>query len=113
MPAPARVRNLAASRRIALSCHDGAIEAVPEKTMLLNDRALRLADQLAANADALRITVSHTPGGARFIDCGVEAEGGLAAGLGLARVCLADLAEVSLQPPSLVDLPCPLIQVAA
>jgi methenyltetrahydromethanopterin cyclohydrolase len=77
----------------------------------LNAPALHLADRLAADAVNLRLTVT-TVAGARVLDCGVQAPGGLAAGLGLARVCLADHAEVSLLPPSLADLPCPLIQVA-
>jgi methenyltetrahydromethanopterin cyclohydrolase len=77
--------------------------------MTLNDRALRLADRLAADADVLRIAVQPV-GGARVLDCGVQAPGGLAAGLGLARVCLADLADVTLAPPGLADLPCPLVQ---
>jgi methenyltetrahydromethanopterin cyclohydrolase len=77
--------------------------------MTLNDRALRLADRLAADADVLRIAVQQS-GGARVLDCGVQAPGGLAAGLGLARVCLADLADVTLAPPGLADLPCPLVQ---
>ncbi|HVS35265.1 MAG TPA: methenyltetrahydromethanopterin cyclohydrolase [Gemmataceae bacterium] len=79
--------------------------------MTLNDRALRLADRLAADAETLRIAVSHDPGGPRILDCGVQAPGGLAAGLGMARICLADLAEVTLAPPGIADLPCPLLQV--
>src|SRR5207302_11371425 len=51
--------------------------------MTLNERALRLADHMAANAAALRIDVQTTAGGARVLDCGVKAEGGLQAGLGL------------------------------
>jgi methenyltetrahydromethanopterin cyclohydrolase len=77
----------------------------------LNATALRLADRLAADADTLRIHVTYVAN-ARILDCGVQAPGGLTAGLGLARVCLADRAEVTLLPPSLGDLPCPLIQVA-
>jgi methenyltetrahydromethanopterin cyclohydrolase len=79
--------------------------------MTLNDRAHRLADRLAADAETLRIAVSQTPDGARVLDCGVQAAGGLAAGLGMARVCLADLADVTLLPPAAPDLPCPLVQV--
>ncbi len=79
--------------------------------MTLNDRAHRLADRLAAAADILRIAVSQDPGGARLLDCGVQAVGGLSAGLGMARVCLADLADVTLLPPALPDLPCPMVQV--
>jgi methenyltetrahydromethanopterin cyclohydrolase len=79
--------------------------------MTLNDRALRLADRLADDAATLRIAPSQAPGGARLIDCGVQTEGGLAAGLGMARVCLADLAEVALLPSAISDLPCPMVQV--
>ncbi len=79
--------------------------------MLLNERALRLADDMAASAAALRIAVHATPKGARFIDCGVAVEGGLQAGLAMARVCLAGHAEVTLVPGHLEDLPVPLVQV--
>jgi methenyltetrahydromethanopterin cyclohydrolase len=74
--------------------------------MLLNERALRLADHMAATAAALRITVHTTPNGARVIDCGVAAEGGLQAGLAMARICLAGQAEVALVPgPPLISPP--------
>ena len=79
--------------------------------MTLNDRAHRLADRLAADAETLRIALWWTPDGARVLDCGVQAAGGLAAGLGMARVCLADFADVTLLPPGDADLPCPLVQV--
>jgi methenyltetrahydromethanopterin cyclohydrolase len=77
----------------------------------LNERAARLADHVAATAAALRIAVGHTSNGARILDCGVAVEGGLQAGLMLARVCLAGLAEVALSPGGLDELPCPLVQV--
>ncbi len=77
----------------------------------LNERALRLADHMAATAAALRIAVHQTPNGARLLDCGVAVEGGLQAGLALARVCLAGQAEVALTPGPFADLPCPLVQV--
>jgi methenyltetrahydromethanopterin cyclohydrolase len=80
-------------------------------TPTLNERALRLADHLAATAAALRINVQQTPGGARVLDCGVAAEGGLQAGLSLARVCLANQAEVALVPGSFPGLPLPQVQV--
>ncbi len=77
----------------------------------LNERGLRVADHLAATAAALRIGVQQISG-ARILDCGVTAEGGLQAGLGLARVCLANQAEVALVPGSFPGLPLPLVQVA-
>ncbi len=79
--------------------------------MSLNERALRLADYMAANAAALRLAVHTTANGARLIDCGVAVEGGLQAGLAMARVCLAGQAEVALAPACLDDLPFPTVQV--
>jgi methenyltetrahydromethanopterin cyclohydrolase len=78
----------------------------------LNERGLRVADHLAATAAALRIGVLHTPAGARILDCGIGAEGGLQAGLGLARVCLANQAEITLVPGTIAGLPLPQVQVA-
>jgi len=80
-------------------------------TPTLNERANRLADHVAANASSLRIAVEKTSAGARIIDCGVRTEGGLQAGLALARICLAGQAEVSLVPGETGEMPCPLVQV--
>lgn len=66
----------------------------------LNRRALAACAPLqdADMRQQLRVTETEMPGGGRVLDCGVRAEGGLRAGLELARVCLAGLAEVTLQP---------------
>jgi methenyltetrahydromethanopterin cyclohydrolase len=79
----------------------------------LNERAQLLADHMAANAAGLRIAVQHTPAGARVLDCGVQVEGGLQAGLWLARVCLAGLAEVTLVPGDVDAVPCAQVSVAS
>jgi methenyltetrahydromethanopterin cyclohydrolase len=79
-------------------------------SLTLNERAQRLADHLASTAAAARITVQQIAG-ARVLDCGVEAEGGLQAGLGMARVCLAGQAEVALVPGDVAGTPCPQLQV--
>jgi methenyltetrahydromethanopterin cyclohydrolase len=81
-------------------------------SLTLNERAQRLADHLAATAAAARITVHQTAAGARVLDCGIEAVGGLTAGLGMARVCLAGQAEVALVPGEVGSTPCPQIQVS-
>ncbi len=81
--------------------------------MTLNERASQLADQFAAEAAALRVGVSRSGGGARLLDCGVAAAGGLGAGLGLARICLAGRAEVGLVPGGFPGLPGPAVQVAS
>ncbi|MBI3862542.1 MAG: methenyltetrahydromethanopterin cyclohydrolase [Planctomycetia bacterium] len=62
----------------------------------LNSRAVQLAETLLPSAETLRITVHEVPGGGRVLDCGVSAEGGLGAGLAVAQVCTAGLAEISL-----------------
>lgn len=62
--------------------------------MNLNDRAAALCRTLAADPERYRIEVQRLGCGATIIDCGVKAPGGLAAGLMLARICLADLARV-------------------
>ena len=49
----------------------------------LNERALRLADHMAAKAAPLRIDVQTTAAGARILDCGIKRPGGLQAGLAL------------------------------
>jgi methenyltetrahydromethanopterin cyclohydrolase len=80
-------------------------------TPQLNDRAKRLADHLASFANQHRVEVTTTPAGARLIDCGLKAQGGLQAGVSLARICLAGLGDVSLTPGEIDGLPLPLVQV--
>ena len=81
-------------------------------SLTLNERAQRLADHLASTAASLRIAVQQTAAGARVLDCGIETQGGLHAGLGLARVCMAGQADVALVPGEVAGVSCPLIQVA-
>jgi methenyltetrahydromethanopterin cyclohydrolase len=78
--------------------------------MTLNERAWQLADRMAADAAALRIDV-HTVSGARVIDCGIQAVGGLQAGLLLTRVCLADRGDVALVAGEAGGQRGPLVQV--
>ena len=77
--------------------------------MTLNERANRMADDLESRAQELRLEVSRV-GGARVIDCGGAATGSLGAGLLLARACLADLADVSYVPCTVIGGPA--VQVA-
>lgn len=64
-------------------------------TLQLNQRAVQLAEWFAKTADELRILVNPVPNGGRVLDFGVEAEGGLGAGLGLARLCMAGLGDAA------------------
>jgi len=80
-------------------------------TPTLNERASRLADHLAASASSMRVAVAQSQTGVRIIDCGIGMDGGLQAGLALARVCLAGMAEVALVPGEIAGFPCPQVQV--
>lgn len=79
--------------------------------MNLNERALGVVESLLERRSERRLKVREVEGGGRVIDCGVEAQGGLGAGLELAKVCLADLAEVRLLPGEVEGRPTPIVQV--
>lgn len=82
-------------------------------TPTLNERAQRLADFLAMNAAQHRIRVATSAAGARVLNCGIDTPGGLQAGLTLAKVCLANMAEVTLVPGEVAGVACPLVQVSS
>lgn len=63
----------------------------------LNQRAAAVLAASRAQHDALRIR-EQSAVGATLLDFGVDSEGGLEAGLLLARTCLSGLADVSLLP---------------
>jgi methenyltetrahydromethanopterin cyclohydrolase len=78
----------------------------------LNARAARLCDVLAAEAESCRVAVSHAECGARLIDCGVHAAGGLEAGRVLAEVCLSALGRVAIVPGDAAVWPGPAVTAA-
>ena len=80
--------------------------------MNLNARAARLVDDLLARAIELRVRAHPIEGGGRAVDCGIEVPGGLRAGLELARICMADLAEIGLVPGEVGGAAAPVVQVA-
>jgi methenyltetrahydromethanopterin cyclohydrolase len=65
----------------------------------LNSQAERLAQEIIANAEQLRVGVRNVAGATVF-DCGIEAQGGLEAGRLLAEVCMAGLGTVHIIPGS-------------
>lgn len=75
----------------------------------LNDRALEIADDLAARAEELRVVVTTLASGTRLIDC---TTGGLEAGVLLAEVCLAGLGRVNLAAGRADVWPGPWVSVA-
>ena len=64
----------------------------------MNERASQLADACAARADELRIAVHTIESGARVLDAGVEAPGGVGAGRALAELCMGGLGHVAFTP---------------
>lgn len=64
----------------------------------LNQRALSIFQQAIADESSLHIKSSTLQCGATLLDFGVEAAGGLEAGLRMASICLAGQAQVALVP---------------
>jgi methenyltetrahydromethanopterin cyclohydrolase len=79
-------------------------------TMKLNERLLPISP-LFEMVHLHRLAEHTIEGGGTVFDFGISARGGLEAGLILARACLADLADVSIQPGEVNGIPCPLVQV--
>jgi methenyltetrahydromethanopterin cyclohydrolase len=77
----------------------------------MNERAWALADRCVADATQLRIGVNTLPSGARVLDAGIEAVGGLAAGLALAELCMGGLGHASYVPLTLDGTSWPGLQV--
>lgn len=85
--------------------------------MHLNLAALAIAETLCARASSIDAAL-HVVGGARVLDCGVATAGGIEAGLGMARVALAGLGSVDLEPapaplPGWPDAAWPVVAVAS
>jgi len=64
----------------------------------LNERAWQIADRMAADAPALRVSVATLAGGARVLDAGIETPGGYGAGLAVAELCMGGLGHVDYVP---------------
>jgi methenyltetrahydromethanopterin cyclohydrolase len=62
----------------------------------LNSRAVALCRQMATRADELQIRVTTASCGTTFFDCGINVAGSREAAVLLARVCLGDLAEITI-----------------
>jgi methenyltetrahydromethanopterin cyclohydrolase len=64
----------------------------------LNARAVAIADRIEAEAAELRVRVHRLPSGARVVDAGIDAPGGLAAGRAMVDVCMSGLGNLSFVP---------------
>jgi methenyltetrahydromethanopterin cyclohydrolase len=67
----------------------------------INVRASELVDLLVADAGSLRIGVTRGSSGEQLIDAGSRFQGGIAAGLRIAEICMGGLGHVALTPGAL------------
>lgn len=79
--------------------------------MDLNKRAHWVVEALLARAEERKVASHPIERGGRFVDCGIDVRGGLLAGIELARVCLADLAQVAIVAGEVGGRSCPVVQV--
>jgi methenyltetrahydromethanopterin cyclohydrolase len=80
-------------------------------SLRLNERASAIADEMVAEADLLRVGHSRLEDGARLVDCGIEAPGGLEAGRRMAEICLGGAGRVSFTSVDCDGLRFPGVQV--
>ena len=64
----------------------------------VNVRASKLVDLLVADAGSLKIGVTRGSLGEQLIDAGSRSQGGIAAGLRIAEICMGGLGHVALTP---------------
>ena len=81
-------------------------------SLSMNERATALVDAMVADAEALGIEVRALESGARLVDCGAHARGGLHAGLGFAAACMGGLGRLDPVPVTVGERTWPGIGVA-
>ncbi|MEZ5944664.1 MAG: methenyltetrahydromethanopterin cyclohydrolase [Planctomycetaceae bacterium] len=75
-----------------------------EHEPVLNELAWDLVHQMLTATDEMQVDPVETEAGGVILDFGVEASGSIGAGLALAEICLAGLADVSLHPGRIGDI---------
>ncbi len=68
------------------------------RALALNQRAWALAQDMITRAEELGIATHMLSEGTTIVDAGIEAPGGLEAGLVLARTCMGGLGDISIVP---------------
>src|SRR5689334_6706524 len=81
-------------------------------SLSMNERAAALVDELVSDSEALGVEVRKLDSGARLVDCGAKARGGLQAGLGFAAACMGGLGRVDSMGVSVGDRTWPGVAVA-
>lgn len=77
----------------------------------LNAIASHLIEEVVEDADGLRVIEHDHPGEGLLVDFGVDAEGGIEAGLALASICLSGMADVTVESGMLGDIGWNYVQV--
>jgi methenyltetrahydromethanopterin cyclohydrolase len=77
----------------------------------VNEYGLDVFEEMMDSADELNVGIEELDNGTTIIDAGVEEEGGFEAGLYVARICLADLADLTFSSFDLDKLVVPAIEV--
>ena len=77
----------------------------------MNERAWILADDCAARADELRVAIHRLSSGARVIDAGIDAPGGLGAGRVLAELCMGGFGHIDMAMLTIDGESWPAVQV--
>src|SRR5581483_1796329 len=67
-------------------------------SLSMNENAAALVDEMATQAATLGIEIRTLDSGARLVDCGAHARGGLQAGLAFAAACMGGLGRIDPVP---------------
>lgn len=80
--------------------------------MGINEMAFEVFEEMLDFEDELQLEVSELDNGTVVVDAGIKARGGFGAGIYLARLCMADLADIQLSPFELKGIHVPGVMVA-
>jgi len=78
----------------------------------VNEIALDIFEELSECAEDYKVIPHELDNGARIVDCGVEAEGGLLAGKLFTEICMGGLGEVNFRMGQVKNIPMPFIEVS-
>jgi methenyltetrahydromethanopterin cyclohydrolase len=67
-------------------------------SLRMNEAASEIADNMADQAEVLRVRTLRLPSGARVIDAGAKVDGGIEAGIAVAEICMGGLGNVTCTP---------------
>jgi len=80
--------------------------------MGINEMGFDVFEEMLDYEDELQIEVHELENGTVVVDAGVEARGGIGAGIYLSRICMADLSDIQLTPCEINGVLLPGVQVA-